>query len=147
MKLSFLDWAPDLEPVQNKGLVVATNTIHDADGYKPIQKASAGAFSTKGALSTVSSVMAKQVGTGDQYFYAWVNGTDLHVGIDGVTATSATTSPSFATIPSIGTSITALDVCELADVIFFTVEAVGGTVTPDTRITLRATGYLTYTTS
>ncbi len=128
VRLNFLNFAPDLEDEENTGLTVAQNVVHEPEGYKAIHLGSAGSFSTTGGLAassaTVTSLIAKPVGAGDDLFCAWIAGDTVHVGINGVTSASDTTGYplSFATTGS-SQAISAFDVCEYASKIFFVVEA------------------------
>jgi len=151
VRLNYLNWNPDSEDENNKGLTVADNVIHDTEGYKPIYLASAGSFSTTGSLAasvgTILSCVAKPVGAsgGADKMVAWISGITLHVGLNGVTATTAATGYplSFATIGSTP-AITAFDVCEYAGKIFFVVEATQGTSAPSTLVSIGFNGYMDY---
>lgn len=127
MRISFLNWRPDLEDETHDGLSVADNVVHEPEGYKPIHLASAGTFATTGGLAasnaTVLSAVAKPVGNADDLLVAWIANGQLHVGLNGVTAASDTTGYplSFATVAVSG-EITAFDVCESYGKIFFVVK-------------------------
>ena len=145
IRVDFLEWRPDLDDFQNPGMTTADNVIHDIEGYKQIKLASSGAFATTGALTTVTSIQAKPIGTNGQHLCAWLNDNTIHIGIDGVTAVSSpATTVSFATTPA-NLEISAFQVAELADKIFFVVEALAANVSPSTTVSLRLAGYLTYT--
>lgn len=148
-RVKFLNWNPDSEDEDNQGLTVADNVLHESEGYKPLHMASAGTFQTTGGLAssnaTVLSAIAKPVGSADDLLVAWLANGQLHVGLNGVTAASDTTGYplSFATTTTSG-EITAFDVCEAYDKIFFVVqgEQVG---TAPTQASVRAMmGYMSY---
>jgi len=128
VRLDFLNYQPDKEDFQNQGLTVATNAIHEPEGWKPVHIGSSGAFATTGGLgasvATVLSIVTKPVGAQGDTFSAWLANDTLHVGINGVTSTSVTTGYplSFSTSTS-AQEIVSFDVCEFAGKIFFTVEA------------------------
>ena len=150
-RINFINWHPDLEDTENKGLTVAENVVHEPEGYKPIHLASAGAFSTTGGLgasnATVTSLIAKPVGAANDLFCAWMANNTLHVGINGVTATtSATGYPlSFATAGAGGgAQITAFDVSEYAGKISFVVEAAQNESIPSTSGTIRHSGVMDF---
>ena len=150
VRVNYLNWNPDLEDEANKGLTVADNVVHEPEGYKPIHLASAGSFSTTGSLAasvgTILSCVAKPVGSAGDLLVAWVSGVTLHVGLNGVTATTAVTGYplTFSTLGSAGSSITAFDVCEYANKIFFVVEATQGTSSPSTLTSIGFNGYMDY---
>lgn len=131
IRLNFLNYRPIQEDVNHDGLTVANNVVHEPEGYKQIHIRTAAAFSTTGGLAasnaSVSSVIARPVGSQGDYFCAWLSGSPgtLHVGINGVTSTSSTTGYplSFSTATSGNDRIYAFDVCEYAGKIFFVVEA------------------------
>lgn len=152
---SFLDWSPDREAVGNEGLSVATNVLHDTEGWKSLHLASAGAFATAIAASvaTVIAAVAKPVGAQGDVLVAWVSNKTtptLHIGINGVTGTSSTTGypKSFSTayVSSTATplAIYSFDVCEYAGNIFFSVSATMGTSTPSTTQALSYSAYQTF---
>ena len=155
VRLNFLNFAPDLEDEANPGLTVAQNVIHEPEGYKPLHLASAGSFATTGGLAastaTVTSLVAKPVGSGGDLFCAWIASNTLHVGINGVTAASLSSAGggqtgyplSFATQGS-SQSITAFDVTEYAGKIFFVAEAQQGQSTPTTTTSLSHIGHMDY---
>ena len=141
VRVNFLNWRPDQEDSVTDGLVVADNVIHEPEGYKPAHLATAGAFSTTGGLAastaTVISLVAKPVGSQNDLFCAWVvedgaftNG--IHVGLNGVTATTSATGWPLTAQPATGGAwaITALDVAEYKDRIHFVVRAQNATLTP-----------------
>ena len=148
-RFDFQNLAPDLEDTQNQGLTIAQNVIHETEGYKPTHLGSAGSFVTTGGLgasnATVTSVIAKPVGSRSDLFCAWIANDTLHVGLDGVTSTSVTGGfpVSFSTT---GTSqeVVAFDVAELADKIFFTVQVQQSQAIPATAATLTTTGHMDY---
>lgn len=146
VRLNFLNWRPDLEDFMNDGLTVATNVVHDAEGYKEVPLHSAGSFATTGGLVSVSSIVAKPVGAQSDTIAAWISNNTLNIGINGVTMTSPTTGYplSFATAGS-NQFITAFDVCELNGVAFFVVQAEQNQAAPATVATLRHVGYATLT--
>jgi len=149
VRFDFLNLAPDIEDTENQGLTVAQNVVHDTEGYKPVHLGSTGSFATTGGLAasnaTVTSIIAKPVGVGNDLFCAWLAGDTLHVGLNGVTAASDTTNfpVSFSTSGS-SQEIVAFDVAELADKIFFVVQAQQTEAVPSTTATLTTTGHMNY---
>ena len=149
MRINFLNWNPDLEDENNQGLTVADNVVHEPEGYKPIHLGSAGTFATTGGLAasnaTVLSVVAKPVGSADDLLVAWLANGQLHVGLNGVTAASDTTGYplSFATTTVSG-EITAFDVCEAYDKIFFIVQGEQVGTSPTAASTRAMVGYMSY---
>jgi len=150
VRLDFLNWNPDTEDTENKGLTIATNVVHDTEGYKQIRLRSAGSFSTTGGLgasnATVISLIAKEVGSSSDTLCAWLTQAGgLNIGINGVTATSPTTGYPLSAGTAVSSGeITVFDVCEYAGKITFTVEAQYTTITPSTTATMRHSGYLDY---
>lgn len=150
IRINFLNYNPDLEDTENQGLTIAQNVIHDVEGYKPVHLGTSTAFATTGGLAastyTVTSCVAKPVGAGSDLFTAWMANDTLHVGLNGVTATTAVTGYplSFATTGSTGQFISALDVTEYAGKIFFVVEATQGTASPSTLVSISHVGYMDY---
>ena len=150
VRLDFLNWNPDSEDTQNKGLTIATNVVHEPEGYKQIRLLSAGAFSTTGGLgatnATVISTISKSVGSGIDTLSAWLTQAGgLSIGINGVTATSPTTGYPLSSGTAVASGeITVFDVCEYAGKITFQVEAQYTTITPVATGTLRHAGYLDY---
>ena len=57
LRLSFVDWQPDLEDEVNQGLTVADNVLHGIDGYKPSHLGSAGSFATTGGLAASNATV------------------------------------------------------------------------------------------
>ena len=149
IRIDFLNFNPDLEDTENQGLTVATNVIHEPEGFKPIHVATSTAFATTGGLGasvhTVVSVVAKPVGAGNDLFSAWIANNTLHVGINGVTSTSTTTGYplSFSTAGS-SQEIVAFDVTEYAGKIFFVAQAQQTQASPSATGTLMAVGYMDY---
>jgi len=133
VKVNFLNWRPDAEDVGLDGLTTADNVIHSTEGYRPVHLASAGSFATTGGLgasvATITSLVAKPVGSQNDYFCAWITDVTnpaLHVGLNGVTAsTSATGYPLVFTTTASNIEIYAFDVCEYGGKIVWTVEARG----------------------
>lgn len=131
MKVTFLNWRPDVDDVYNDGLSQADNVVHDVEGYRPIHLGTAGVFATTGGLAasdaTVLSIIAKPVGAVGDLLCAWVadqTTPTLHVGMNGVTGTtSATGYPLAMATAATDAEIYAFDVCEYAGKIVFTVEA------------------------
>ena len=151
-RFQFLNWRPDLEDTEYEGLTVADNVIHEPEGYQPVHLGSAGSFATTGGLSgtgsSIVSVSAKRVGSTDDLFCAWVHVatsgpssvSTLHVGVNGVTSsTTATGYPLSNTKIGVTSVITAFDVCEYADKIFF-VAAMGNSDGDESMMA----GYLDY---
>ena len=151
MRVTFLNWRPDTEDVGNDGLTQADNVIHDVEGYRPVHLMSSGSFSTTGGLAasnaTVLSVVAKPVGSQGDYFAAWVadqTTPTLHVGLNGVTATtSATGYPLAMATAATDAEIYAFDVCEYAGKILWTVEA-QGTDASATALSYAFAGYMNF---
>jgi len=149
VRFNFLNYNPDTEDTENQGLSVAQNVVHDTEGYKPVHLGSAGSFATTGGLAasaaTVTSIIAKPVGDGNDLFCAWIAGDTLHVGLNGVTAAAATTGypVSFATTGS-SQEIVSFDVTELAGKIFFAAQAQQSQAAPVATATLTTTGYMDY---
>lgn len=148
VRFDFLNFAPDIEDTENKGLTIADNCVHDTEGYKPIHLGSAGAFSTTGNLAgIVESIVTKSVGPGDDTFSAWFdnNSLQLNVGVNGITSPPVITGSSLS-FSQTGTSqkITAFDVCESNGKIFFVVEVSQSLTSPNTTVSLRQIGYLDF---
>ncbi|MEM8714162.1 MAG: hypothetical protein AAGE92_00050 [Cyanobacteria bacterium P01_G01_bin.4] len=146
MRVNFLNWRPDIDDFPNGGLLRAENCVHEPEGYKPIYLQDS--VSQTGNLSSVASIAVKPVGAQGDLLCAWVTNDSLYVGINGETAspTGTASPPAFTDFGSIvsGTGIiTAFDVCELAGLAFFTVEALGTSIVPSQNITLSASGYAT----
>lgn len=157
VRFNFLNWRPDAEDFGNEGLVTADNVIHESEGFKPAHLESAAAFSTTGGLAattaTILSVCAKPVGSQGDLLVAWITdqtATSLHVGINGVTATTAATGYplTFSTVYAGSTTtpvaISVFDVCEYGGKILWTVEAQMGTTTPSTTLSISFAGYMDY---
>lgn len=160
VKFDFLNWRPDLETYNHDGLIAADNVIHSEEGYLEYRTPTAGAFATSTALNTCPSVVIKNVGTSDQRIAAFLhNGVaagagftiDMSIGIfsPGYTTIGLYTTFTSSTVTSgyTGNNITAFDVCELDDKIFFAAQAELPTLTilnvAAPVITLNATGYAT----
>ena len=137
-----------MEATEHDGLTVADNVVHEPEGYKPVYLASGGSFATTGSLgastATITSLVAKPVGPGNDLFCAWLSNNTLQFGINGVTATTASTGYplSFATTGS--QQITAFDVCEYGGKIFFTAQAQQTQTVPSATATLTLAGYMDY---
>ncbi len=148
IRLDFLNFQPDKEDFQNQGLTVATNTIHEPEGWKPVHIGSAGAFATTGGLAasvaTVISIVTKPVGAQGDTFSAWLANDTVHVGINGVTSTSVTTGYPLSFSTSGPAEIVSFDLCEFAGFIFFTIEAQQQQFAPAAFQTLTAVGYMSY---
>lgn len=149
LRFNFLNFNPDTEDTQNQGLTVAQNVVHDTEGYKAVHLGSAGSFATTGGLgasvATVTSVIAKPVGSGSDLFCAWIANDTLHLGLNGVTSASVTTGfpVSFATTGS-SQEIVAFDVTEFAGKIFFVAQAQQTQTTPSAVATVLSTGFMDY---
>ena len=149
VRLNFLNFNPDTEDTENQGLTVAQNVIHETEGYKPVHLGTAGSFATTGGLgasvATVTSIVAKSVGSGSDLFCAWLANDTLHVGINGVTSASVTTGypVSFATTGS-SQEIVSFDVTEYADKIFFVAQAQQSEGVPSAIATRTAVGYMDF---
>lgn len=143
MRVNFINWRPDVDDFPNDGLVKAQNCVHEPEGYKPVFLAAT--VTQTGNLASVSSIAAKPVGAQGDLFCAWITDNTLYVGVNGVTATTASTGypVSFASVVSGTGVITAFDVCEYGGLLFFTAEAQGTTITPSGTQTIRAAGYAT----
>lgn len=152
VRVDFLNWRPDAEDVFNQGLVVATNAIHDTEGWKPVHVKTTTSFSTTGGLeasaATVTSLVAKPIGTGTDLMCAWISNNTVQIGVNGVTMTSAgsvggglTGYPlAFATAGT-DQQISFFDVCENEGFVFFVVEAWQRQASPLTSVALRHIGY------
>lgn len=151
MKVNFLNWRPDRDDVANDGLTKAENVIHDVEGYRPAHLASSGTFATTGGLAasdaTVLSIIAKPVGSQGDLFCAWVADATtptLHVGLNGVTATTAATGyPLAMAAAATDAEIFAFDVCEYGGKIVWTVEA-NATDASATALTYAFAGYMDF---
>lgn len=149
IRINFLNYNPDLEDTENEGLTIAQNVIHEPEGYKPVHLGTSTAFATTGGLAasvyTVTSCIAKPIGAGNDLFCAWIANNTLHVGLNGVTATTAVTGYplSFSTAGS-SQEITAFDVAEYAGKIFFVAEAKQTEASPSTTGVLAHIGYMDY---
>ena len=149
MKVTFLNWRPDRDDVGNDGLTKAENVVHDVEGYRPIHLASSGSFATAVAASdaTVLSIVAKPVGSQGDLFCAWVadqTTPTLHVGLNGVTATtSATGYPLAMATAATDAEIYAFDVCEYGGNIVWTVEA-QATDAAATALSYAFCGYMSF---
>lgn len=148
-RLDFLNWNPDADDNNNEGLTLATNCVHEPEGYKAIHLGSAASFATTGGLSasnaTVLSVIAKPVGSGNDLFCAWMANGQLHVGLNGVTSTSTTTGYplSYSTIAASG-EITVFDLCETNGKIFFVVKGEQVHTSPTATSVKSMMGYMSY---
>lgn len=142
LRVNFLNWRPDQDPLVNDGLTRAENVVHDVDGYKPIYLGTT--VSQTGGLASVGSIVTKAIGPLTDTFSAWISGATLHVGINGVTATSSTTGypQSNATVTA-QRFISAFDVTEMDGYICFVAEATFVHITPSTTTYVRTTGYMT----
>ena len=149
VRFNFLNFNPDSEDTENQGLTIAQNVVHDTEGYKAVHLGSAGSFSTTGGLAasaaTITSIVVKPVGVGDDLSCAWIASDTLHVGLNGVTAASVTTGfpVSFATTGS-SQEIVSFDVTEFADKIFFCAQAQQTEIAPSATSTLTTVGYMSY---
>lgn len=149
LRFNFLNFNPDSEDTENQGLTVAQNVIHEPEGYKPVHLGTAGSFATTGGLgasvATVTSIVAKPVGSGSDLFCAWLANDTLHVGINGVTTASVTTGYPVA-FSTTGASqvIVAFDVTEFADKIFFVAQAQQTEASPSVTATITAVGYMSF---
>lgn len=122
MRTKFQGFAPDLDDYENPGLTVASNVVHDAEGYKPVTLDPTFTATLSGV--TVASVMP--VGAQGDYMAAWVDGNTLNVGINAVAATTTESGYplTFSITPaSFRDSINFFDVCELNNNIYFVVQA------------------------
>lgn len=148
VRINYLNWNPDSEDEANKGLTIADNVLHDTEGYKPLHLASTGSFATTGSLAasigTVTSLVAKPVGPGTDLFCAWISGTSINVGLNGVTSTTATTGYPLAFATLGAARITAFDVCESYGKIYFVLEASQNQSSPSTTISFGMQGYMDY---
>ncbi len=145
VRIDFLNWRPDQEDLGNDGLTVANNVVHDSEGYKPIYLASTGAFSTTGALASVSSIVTKPAGAQMTPFSAWLSADTIGVGFNGVSAVQAgATTTAFATTGATQV-ITAFDVAELNGQMVFVVEAQQNEGSPDTLTSIGLAGLITVT--
>ena len=148
LRFNFLNWRPDLEDENHDGLTVADNVIHQPEGYVPIGLLTTTSFATTGGLGasvyTVLSCQAKQVGPGTDVLCAWIANNTLHVGLNGVTATTSTTGYplTYATLGS--AAITSFNVCEAYDKVFFAVQGTGVTDPGGVTTTRTMMGYLDY---
>lgn len=157
-RIAFLNWRPDAEDFGNEGLVTADNLVHESEGYKPVHLGSGGSFATTGGLgaatnATVLSLVAKPVGSQGDQLCAWLadmTTPTLHVGVNGVTATTTATgyplafSTAYVNSTATPIAIYAFDVCEYAGKTFFTVEARMGTSTPVTTQSIAFAGYMDF---
>jgi len=160
VKLDFLNWRPDLEDERHDGLLTADNVIHSPEGYLNFETATEAAFATTTWLAGCPSIVVKSIGTSDQRIAAYLhNGVtaglgftiDMSIGIvsDGLTTVGNYTTFTSSTITSgfTGNNISAFQVCELDDKIFFTAQAELPTTTVINAsapvITINATGYAT----
>ena len=135
IRINFLNYNPDIEDTENKGLTVAQNVIHESEGYKEVHLATSTSFATTGGLAastaTILSCVAKPVGAGDDLLVAWISdGTsgagnpEMQIGLNGVTATALSTGYplSFSTTGASSTFVTRFDCCEYAGKIIFVAE-------------------------
>jgi hypothetical protein len=150
-RIDFINWQPDNDEFGTKGLSQADNVIHEPEGYKPVHLASAGSFSTTGGLAasagTILSIVTKPVGSQNDTFSAWVaqaTTPTLHVGINGVTASAATTGYPLSFTTTGAPYIYAFDVCEAHGKIFFVVEARQSEASPSTTTAIRHIGYMDF---
>lgn len=146
LKVNFLNFRPDLEDTENDGLTVAQNVVHEPEGYKAVYLASTGTLSTTGGLASVTSIVTKAIGVGDDTLSAWLSADTLHVGINGVTMTSTSTGfpVSFSTATTFGSpEITFFDTCELNGLVFFSAQASMSKQSPNTVTSIAVTGYST----
>lgn len=163
-RLDFLNWNPDADDNNNEGLTIATNCVHEPEGYKAVHLISALAFSTTGGLGESSAtiaalsnglpaVIAKPVGSQGDLFCAWLSGgplLKLHVGLNGVTGASNTTgyplsfAKTFISNTETPVAIYSFDVSESPGKIFFSVEARLGTHSPSTTEALKYSAYMNF---
>lgn len=142
MRVGFLNWQPDLEPFQHDGLTVATNVIHEEEGWRDVKLRSANAFATTIAAS-VTSVVVKPIGAQDDYLVAWFEGDqNVHIGVNGVTGTSPTTGYPLSFSTAGGNAITAFDVTELNGYAFFVIRAEHQRLSPATETAQSFAGYI-----
>lgn len=78
VRINFLNWRPDQEPLNNDGMTEADNCIHDTEGYKPIRVQTEGAFETAGPLGTLDlgnmkALQVRPVGIGGDLIYCGVS--------------------------------------------------------------------------
>lgn len=164
VKFNFLNWRPDAEDDGHDGLVTADNVYHQPEGFKAFQSPTAGAFATNTSLGTCPSVVFRPVGTRGQYVGAWLHNAtaagvgytiDMSVGLFSrgaesqmltLIGTYTTYSTSTITNQYTGNNISALEVTEYKDYIFFTAEAqlpAATVLNPGgaPRITINSAGY------
>jgi hypothetical protein len=139
---------PDAEDTATDGLTVANNVVHEPEGYKQIHLGSAGSFSTTGGLGasvyTVEACAARPVGSGSDLFCAWIANSTLHVGLNGVTATTAATGYPLTFPSHISAAITAFDVCESYGKIFFIARGSVQAASPSAVTSREMTAYMDY---
>jgi len=166
VKLDFLNWRPDQQDFRHDGLAGpsgANNVYHAPEGWVPFKSSTTSNFTVGAgntALATTPSLVIKSVGTADQRIVAYLhNGVtagagftiDMSIGIfsDGFTTIGQYTTYTSSTITSAytGNNISAFQVCELDDKIFFTAQAELPATTALNAsapvITLNSTGYAT----
>ena len=160
VKFDFLNWQPDQEDWNNSGLITADNVVHSDEGYLPYLAFPTASFVANTALGTTPSLVAKQVGTGEQVIVAYLHDAtaagagftiQFSVGVFDSNysgfGTYTTYTSSTITSAYTGNNVMAFDVCELDDKIFFAAQAELPTATvlnPSAPvITINATGYAT----
>lgn len=142
VRLDFLNWRPDQDEFENP-LYVCSNALHRPEGWVAFRTQTAGAQSTNTSVGTTSSLVIKSVGTNDQKAICMLhNATAVGAGYQfqmsiGLLNSAYSLTGFYTTTALSGTCttqytlnrITAFDVCELNDKLFFVARAFGASST------------------
>ena len=146
LRLNFLNWRPDAEEFGNDGLSIATNVIHDTEGYKQVRLTTALAVTTTAPFtaSIFTDVRVARAGVinnaaDTNKVSAYIRSTSPSLTVAGWP--TATTTISFATAAASSVALKAFQITESNGNIFVVAhaeaKAAGGTT-----VSANFTGYL-----
>jgi hypothetical protein len=128
VKIDFLNWNADVREDEHDGLIEAQNVLHQAEGWLPIRRPTASAFSTTSSLNetSITAVQVKPFGNAGELGAAVIakettTTSSLKIGVIGVAPFTTVT---LGTMASLGAaSLTAFTVSELGQNVVIAAEA------------------------
>ena len=158
VRLNFLNWRPDSIDLGNEGLSIANNVLHDTEGYKPLVKQTAAAFTAStffsgSTLASVRSIQIRQVQLNSNRIAAMAKDrattaaiADLTIGLEGEAA--AFTTISSGTLSSAGgIRVASFSVAEMESGAFGVCATYDASLAAGGSTVLSITGEVTYTIS
>ena len=150
VRINFLNWRPDQEPLGHDGLYVADNVLHETEGYKQVKVVPEADWTLNGLNYTMTAIQVRQIGSlrdssiSNKIVATLRGGAVPRLDVANADSGGQLTFLAFATAPATVYGITAFQVAELNGYAVTCAQA-EALETGGTAMTLNLSGYVALT--